>query len=397
MSNVPISYFLRNALILGKEKGENIALEDSDEGELFITKILGNSKQDGEPSLENKADIKSAGDEGNINFTISNQNVAKIDERYWELTENKTIKNKNQNTGIILTEFEVKEGQTVNVYLKLLSKPSKATTFTAYIDTVVNNTIAFNNFNIFELNTIYKKTFVAEKDCKLRYTMWGNADRETFEFQFWAEIDTSDLADNYILHKGQSIEIPVQQPFRKIGDIRDIFIRQNGKWYEQHNIERYNLTGDEILTQSSSPPNRYSIYIPSNSQIALPDYDYRTDILCNMFINTTNYSSGEGGKFGHFNLSTNFLIFSDIDNEYTLDAFKAKLKELYDAEKPVYIDYVLAEPKLIECTEEQTKILNSLVDLHSYKRTTHIFSTDEVGPVFEVVYAKDISKLFGKE
>ena len=57
------------------------------------------------------------------------------------------------------------------------------------------------------------------------------------------------------------------------------------------------------------------------------------------------------------------------------------------------VDYVLTEPEEIECNEEQTKILNSLVDLHTYKVITHIQSEDEVSPVFEVEYSKDLETI----
>ena len=49
---------------------------------------------------------------------------------------------------------------------------------------------------------------------------------------------------------------------------------------------------------------------------------------------------------------------------------------------------------MIECTEEQTKVLEKIKeDLHTYKDTTNIFSEDEVGPVFELEYIKDLETL----
>ena len=68
MSNVPINYLLKDALVLGKQTGTDLQLLKSTENKLLEFDIKGNSIQNGEPSLENKVDIKSCGDKRKYKF-----------------------------------------------------------------------------------------------------------------------------------------------------------------------------------------------------------------------------------------------------------------------------------------------------------------------------------------
>ena len=74
----------------------------------------------------------------------------------------------------------------------------------------------------------------------------------------------------------------------------------------------------------------------------------------------------------------------------TIENFKAKLSGLYNAGTPLYVDYILATPKLIECTPEQVEVLESF---NTYKNVTNI-SSDSIGEL-EVFYYKDLETLLG--
>ena len=43
--------------------------------------------------------------------------------------------------------------------------------------------------NTENLNQIYTRTYTATEDCRIKYTLWGNANSDIFEFQLWAELD----------------------------------------------------------------------------------------------------------------------------------------------------------------------------------------------------------------
>ena len=94
------------------------------------------------PSLEYKSEVQACGD---------NVNIAKINENYWKLTANNTIKNKARNDNVELAKMSVKAGQVINVYLKLLSKPIASTTIVATLNTTINPN-NFGNINNFELS-----------------------------------------------------------------------------------------------------------------------------------------------------------------------------------------------------------------------------------------------------
>jgi hypothetical protein len=71
--------------------------------------------------------------------------------------------------------------------------------------------------------------------------------------------------------------------------------------------------------------------------------------------------------------------------DWTVDTVNDYLKK-----NEIKIYYALAEPTLIECTEEQSTILEQLNNARTYKNITHIYSTDEVSPNMEVTYYKDM-------
>lgn len=59
------------------------------------------------------------------------------------------------------------------------------------------------------------------------------------------------------------------------------------------------------------------------------------------------------------------------------------------------VDYISDTPVDIECTEEQSTILFDIEqNAKTYKGVTHIYSTDEISPVIDVTYKKDIETLF---
>ena len=67
------------------------------------------------------------------------------------------------------------------------------------------------------------------------------------------------------------------------------------------------------------------------------------------------------------------------------------LVKLNDNGNPFYRDYVLAEPLDIECTEEQSRILDELNNARTYKNVTNI-TTDSIA-ILDLDYAKDLETL----
>ena len=79
----------------------------------------------------------------------------------------------------------------------------------------------------------------------------------------------------------------------------------------------------------------------------------------------------------------------------TVELCKAKLAEWNEQGTPMYVDYILATPVDIECTEAQNEILSNIEEnARTYDKITYIYSTDNVSPKIEITYKKDIETLF---
>lgn len=191
--------------------------------------------------------------------------------------------------------------------------------------------------------------------------------------------------------KTQTYTIPTQQPFRAIGDIRDTFIKKNNKWYEHHPVIRKIFDGTEHWKKSST----YS----GGFYINWSEFDrsgkHFSEFYCNYakYVSTlAEYGNNIGVCFSDAACS---IRTTDGSNINTVELWKAYLQAQYNAGTPVYVDYVLEEPQDIECTEEQSTILDQIEnEAKTYKNVTHIYSTDEISPVIDVTYKKDIETLF---
>lgn len=205
------------------------------------------------------------------------------------------------------------------------------------------------------------------------------------------QIEEGSTVTPYEEHQSQSYTIPTQQPMRSIGDIRDIFIlKENGKWYERHYIGRYILDGTEdwLSKQTSDSSIRFQ-------STALPSNCGKTNIgYSNYFkVQSEGISSYDNGISVYESNATIYVWILKTIVE-TVEEFKTLLAEQYNAGTPVYIDYVLETPIDIECTSEQTEILNQIyIKAKSYKGVTHIYSNDAVSPNCYVEAVKDLTTL----
>lgn len=218
----------------------------------------------------------------------------------------------------------------------------------------------------------------------------------------FAPMITKGLTD-YVEHQSQTKALYTQQPFRAIGDVKDRFVKQNGVWYEEHKIRRYYVTGVE---ENWSTPNT-NYY---NLDNAIKDYLkldlQKTTHLSNNYLNVAQRSSNVGfqesaslSKYDYvFDLNSSLdyytLRFKDVRG-LSLEDFKSWIAEQYENGTPVYVDYVLATPTLIECTAEQVEVLEYLdKEIKSYDEQTNISSTDAISPIFDVTAYQRISEEF---
>ena len=198
--------------------------------------------------------------------------------------------------------------------------------------------------------------------------------------------------------ESQTYTIPTQQPFRSIGDTRDKFIlKENGKWYEHHPVIRKIFDGTENWTFNESSINPFGVVLSGVTKLT-DSQSNAPNCISNYFTTVAWSETASGGKF----YESEFLMTSLTDNNLrirnnnysTLNDFKSWLAEQYNARTPVYVDYILKTPLDIECTSEQTEILNQMyIKAKSYKGVTHIHSNDEVSPNCYVEAVKDLTTL----
>lgn len=216
-----------------------------------------------------------------------------------------------------------------------------------------------------------------------------------FNEEFDMQLELSDIATEIIKAEGNTYPIPVQKPFYKIGDYADKFIKQANKWYEQHFIKELIFTGNENWSKSTAinAINRFTLII-TDLLNGMPE---TADTFSNSF-KAIKYSDAQSQLGITHNSQLLIINHSFSENEtITLEQFKTKLQNLYNAGTPVKMYYILSTPELIECTSEQTQILEQIIKDGTYKEVTHFYTKEDLKPTIEVKYYKDLETLFNKQ
>jgi hypothetical protein len=219
------------------------------------------------------------------------------------------------------------------------------------------------------------------------------------------EVDTfmlvknQDLPSEYIQGQGQTKALYTQQPFRAIGDVKDRFVKVDGVWYEEHNVNKYELTGGEVWTKHTTTNNNAYYFMITNYMYDIPASTINNDgismILCSHFktevVNTFVFNDMQGAGLGTVTSAgqANFFIGTGLNGISTIEELKAWVTEQYTKGKPLTIYYALKTPILIPCTAEQVEVLESF---NTYKNVTNI-SSDSIGEL-EVTYSKDLETLY---
>ena len=251
-------------------------------------------------------------------------------------------------------------------------------------------------------NEIFTKTITfADDEYLTSCCLWTAG--TTCDITIDVQIEISDESTELIEHEGNIYAIPIQKPFYKlinIGDnsiIYDAFIKQNNKWYEKHIMSKANLENFEwqlgaVQTGTNIETSRW------NSTTTLSSHTGGTDRFskCNCLVNRAGQLYGTD-KIG-FSTEGNLV---NIRLPKTIATTTTQVKEYFeslaDEVKEAYIIYPLATPELIECTAEQTQILEQIVKDGTYKEVTHFYSNEDLKPTLELKYYKDLEILFNKQ
>ena len=349
------------------------------------------------PSLDYKSEVEAVGDSGSVEIISSNKNLLSFEYR----AGNGITFDKNRIT-IIDPSGYLYAGKTLVGGNSSLS--GKKVIFTTISNgTISNGTISGTlDFTVHTNKVRYRfqKKHTAgtyNNDIKSEGVMFANDEYITSIFVYTTgatsnltidvQVEIADEATEFVEHKGNTYTIPVQKPFYKIGNYADRFIKQDDKWYEQHYVKKLIFTGNEDIKQSTEV-NRF--YIVDTSLAKMLTDESTINCLCNYFKGTSYYNRWTADCTSAREYTVTFCT----KENYTSEEFKAKLQELYNAGTPVKVYYILATPELIECTPEQTQILEQIIKDGTYKEVTHFYTAEDLKPTIEIKYYKDLETLF---
>ena len=326
------------------------------------------------PSIETPSEISTVKDE--VNVVVSNKNLMPILTEYWEYTE-QGIKNKSRNAGVRLTEIKLKAGQTVKVGFKLITKPSVSTSFTASVNSIVNDSISFYNFNAFNINELYSKSYTATEDVVIRYVMYGNENSDIFEFQMWAELNA--LTD-YVKHEEIKKTLDIQQEMLK----EDYFVKEADGWKEVHLRSKRNIKEDIQNAEISGTKNFIFISnLLQDTYKKIPSNTYDTNTISNI-ASHSSYQDMYDKKIDYgIGISNVGSLIIRCKEFTTLEEYKTALNN-----DSYYYYYYLETPTKLACTKTQSQVLDQLFELDLFKGINNIY-TEEGIALMQLDYSAD--------
>lgn len=205
-----------------------------------------------------------------------------------------------------------------------------------------------------------------------------NEGRVFNNYKFYLQLEEGSTATDCVEPNEQSFTIPVQQEMLT----GDGFIKVDGVWKEKHINPIVTFDGSENWIWSNSSDNFVGFVL---------DYSAKTDgiLYCDKFrarkISEINGIDLEGIALRNNN--TGFYIRCPRSRlaQQNIASFKNLLNE-----NNIKVAYTALTPTLLECTNQQKQILDELEKtIHTYKEKTHVYSTDELSPIFSVEAIKD--------
>lgn len=400
-------------------RGESITLNNTANNVRFRKfGIGGNAKQDGEASLENPVKIKAVGSNINI-FDITKYDYRNFNEASVEITDSTnfriiatTSKNANNAVGFKVMDLTNYAGKTLTLKAKVKSSTSTNKGFLVLRQNNADYTGTKSNEKYDETqNTTdgviilqYKVTdtindsnrylfvwFFATRgsDCNandyVNYTVKMVEGIEAGEYSKYNQGSSKAIIENSDKTQKQEYIIPVQQEM--LTD--DCFDWINEE--EVHNWSKLVLNGTENDSNFSVESNEKYTVINCLNILENGKKVDEDKILCDKLISKYGDTSNtEHIRNASSNYPNNVVIYMQSSRleESTVAAFKK-----YLSTNNITIYYKTATEKRIAFTDEQKAVAKEIQKATSYEDTTHIYSTDEVSPVFDVEAVADIRKL----
>lgn len=411
-----------NTISVVSQKGEDITLNNTVKDVQFRKfAIYGNVKRDGEANLENSVKIKTVGSNVNL-FNILKYPYRNYNEASEQITDGTnfriiatTSKNSNNAAGFKIMDLTEYAGKTLTIKAKVKSSTSTNKGFlvlrqnnTDYTGTKSNekydetqNTtdgVIMLNYKVSNIindsNRYLFAWFYATRgsDCNANdyvdYKVKIAEGAEVGEYSQYAQGSSKAIIENSDKTQKQEYIIPVQNEMLE----GDYFDWNNEE--EVHGWKKIILNGTEnwqLYSAGTNISRRFGLALTENvprKETEKYGKGYSTHFEITQFIN------GDLSIFLQVEPNNWYIAVTDVNSKWSsIVEFKSWLKAKYDAGTPVIIYYKTAAETRLKFTDEQKAVAKEIQKATSYEDTTHIYSTDEVSPIFDVEAVADIRKL----
>lgn len=344
------------------------------------------------PSFDYSSEVKAV---GGIELKVENKNVFSFEKAKrlatyampsYEVIDNNNIELKNSNDwAYIQYQYTLKKNTqyTISFDLEFEGVDNVTQWWTTIEDSL--GSIVTNYVTL--INNKYIKTFSTREDSILKIKFYASTViNPTLTIIKNIQIEEKNSVTDYIAHEEQSFIVPVQQKMLS----GDTFTKIDGSWKEVHTWQEVEFNGEEewAMNYGTSLFN-----LSSNNIYNQSSTEHKA--LCNMakFENRQAIMADLADKHFAMQVAYNSIFFKDSDFK-TVEEFKAKLKELYEAGTPLKVVYKTDTPLILDCTKGQTEILDKIEqEAKTYEGVTNIYTEDEVGAIIKTNTNVDLKSL----
>ena len=192
------------------------------------------------------------------------------------------------------------------------------------------------------------------------------------------QLEKNNIATNWMKHEEQSLVLDIQKPMLR----GDYFVKEADGWKEVHTFGYVNTREVENLGVSLNTSNgEFRRYNAHNLVTDRKSGEY-LKILCTHFKRTDSRWHENEGICG-WETGQSFCIGTFNTNYDTVDKMKTFLQQ-----NDVGIYYELATPTKLDCTEEQSVILDQLSELELFAGTNNIITAESLA-LMQMQYIAD--------
>lgn len=336
------------------------------------------------PSLDYPSEVRSCGDNGSINVVICNKNML-IDTKETGNYVSNGINYVKKDDGSIMVSGTATENSSYSFEKNFTNYPAGTYNISGCPENGSGSTYRIvvwdKDWKIKAVDIGNSARFNVVEGEKIRTQILIEKGQTVKNLMFYAQLELNEKT-NYKKHQEQNYTIDVQEPMLE----EDYFDLENGK--EVHNWQILELNGNEKINLITN--QRFQInLINANLPRAVNAYT-RINAKSNYF----NGKPLSESKVDNMIAVNDDSLYIRVSESTTLEELITFLKSCYESNKAVKVYYKLAEPRKLDLTDTQIKQLQTLDnEAKTYKNITHIYSTDEISPIINATYKKDLETL----